>query len=725
MLLRYFNKIRVILLVYVAIASSCGTVIAAERSFMVGVNSLDSTISIYTLDQEGTPRQQSFYPAAKNPKAVAIHPSGKFVYVVSKTAKAVTAYETVYANGRLELSNPSIYEVPAKSPFALAMHPSGKYLYVAAREGKIAAYKINALTGFLTLLNHSPFAAQNRTRSLIVHPSGKFLYAVNAYANSISAYHIGAYSGELTPIKGSPFTVGDPHQPIRSLWPLADVPQNAGGIPYFATLEPQGRFLYVANWGGGSITGFAVDQQTGALTELQGSPFATGLNPYVVSVHPSGKYLYAGSWESESLWAYAIDRQTGALKLLAQKSVAIGGRSPVSVVFDRGGSMAYVANSESANIGMVGIDIASGELSLLRTIQTRPGPWWLTPPVEKPREKILYSLYTLNDDRKLSIWTLDLPGNTAAKLLDTIPLPDAGPVVVHELSGMIYCADNKHSALHAYGLNNAGKLAEIPQSPWGLPAKARDLKIDANGRYLYVVTQQPALLTVFGIDPGDGTLIPMRDSVRLADVSRGGLVLDPIGRFTYVLGFDSRRIHLFGYRQNTGAAVYERTRFGSPLQVGGEFSAALMDPAANFLLLSDVKNSTLSSYRVHFLSGALTEIPASPIVVKPGISKMLVNSTGRFVLVLDAPGGTMYTLPRDVNSGEISPTHTAYLALPHGKASAIRLQGDNLYIADGVSKHLWVYAVDPRSGEFRLISRTAMSETVRSIVGVVGRSVKP
>ena len=96
-------------------------------SYMFGVNSLDSTLSVYRLTAEGIPRQQSFYPTAKNPKAVAVHPSGKFLYAVAKTANAVVAYQVVYRPGRLELQNPKSYTLAAVSAFSLVIHPTGKF----------------------------------------------------------------------------------------------------------------------------------------------------------------------------------------------------------------------------------------------------------------------------------------------------------------------------------------------------------------------------------------------------------------------------------------------------------------------------------------------------------------------------------------------------------------------------------------------------------------------
>jgi 6-phosphogluconolactonase (cycloisomerase 2 family) len=38
-------------------------------------------------------------------------------------------------------------------------------------------------------------------------------------------------------------------------------------------VDPSGKYLYAADPGGNSITGFSIDATTGALTMLNGSPF--------------------------------------------------------------------------------------------------------------------------------------------------------------------------------------------------------------------------------------------------------------------------------------------------------------------------------------------------------------------------------------------------------------------------------------------------------------------
>ena len=709
----------VLMMVVLMTSSAAAPAEINPGAFMLSVNSLDSTLAIYRLGAHGVVRQQGFYPTAKNPKAVAVHPNGKFAYVVAKTGKSIICYEIFYAGERLELQNPRAYTVPALSPFSLVIHPTGRFLYVAAREGKIAAYRVNPKSGLLTPLITSPIAAQYRTRSLIIHRTGRFLYAVNAYANSICAYGIDTESGALTPLAGSPFRVMKDDVVIRSLWPLADVPAGAGGIPYAVVSEPQGRYLYVSNWGAGKISGFSIDQATGVLRELADSPFAIGLNPYALAVHPSGKYLYAGSWQTDSLWAYQIDPQTGALQLLPQQSFPTGGNAPVSIVFNPAGTMAYVANAESASISTFQVARDSGELTLLHSTQTRPGPWWLTEPVPVDQGTSATHLYTVNKTtRQLSLWTVNLQKPSDVQLVDSVALPGAELWAVQKGLNAVYAADPQAKSISAYALDKTTRrFVKVAGSPWTLPGTLVDFKIDANGWYLYALTREPELLLAFGIDSQTASLIPVSQPVRL-QFAPEELLLDPAGRYAYVISADRRRVSLFSYRHNTGPLLHERIRFGSPFALSANTSPAMIDAGANFMLLIQPQNQSrkkaVAAYQINALSGALTEARGSPVAVDAHITRLAMASNSNLVYGLDDAACQVLAYSRDARTGAMNKDHPASLELGDCAITAIIAHGGLVYLADTLSKSILVYALNEESTRFQRIAQVKLAIEVDS-----------
>ena len=87
-------------------------------------------------------------------------------------------------------------------------------------------------------------------------PVPRFVYtgdAPTAANNVVNGYTIDATTGTLTLISGSPFVAGSG---VDSL-----------------TVDPSGKFAYVANGGSNNISGYTIDANTGALTPIPGSPW--------------------------------------------------------------------------------------------------------------------------------------------------------------------------------------------------------------------------------------------------------------------------------------------------------------------------------------------------------------------------------------------------------------------------------------------------------------------
>jgi 6-phosphogluconolactonase (cycloisomerase 2 family) len=94
---------------------------------------------------------------------------------------------------------------------------------------------------------------------------------------------------------------------------------------------PNGDFLYVANFGSnvvpGNVSGFRIGAD-GRLTAVTGSPFAAGTNPTSLSVDPSGRFLYVAN-RGGGISIFTIAATTG---VLSSGGTATAGTMPVSVV---------------------------------------------------------------------------------------------------------------------------------------------------------------------------------------------------------------------------------------------------------------------------------------------------------------------------------------------------------------------------------------------------------
>ena len=223
--------------------------------------------------------------------------------------------------------------------YAATRHRAELAFVANQSSNNISAYQISSNGGLLPLAG-SPFAAGNAPNSIAVVPSGTFMYVANVVSGDISGYSV-SQTGALSPLPGSPF------------------PASTGSA--FLTIDPSGRFLYALNCGSicsstgsGAVLGYTIDQHTGALTPMSGSPFSAGQFPFAMAVEATGHFAYVANYGSGDVYAYTIDGQTGAL---TQNGLPIAsGTRPLSVASDPWGQFIYVANTGSNNVSVFGIN---------------------------------------------------------------------------------------------------------------------------------------------------------------------------------------------------------------------------------------------------------------------------------------------------------------------------------------------------------------------------------
>jgi len=257
-----------------------------------------------------------------------VSPSGKFVYVSDGLNAAVDIFSVGSTNGALTQVNGSPFSVGAIA-FGMAMDPGGKFLYVVdGVNAQVLAFTVNGSTGMLTAVSGTPVVTANGPVKAVVDPSGQFLFVADNLdaLGGISAYTINSSTGALTAVQVAPF------------------PTNVFGGPEALAVHPNGQFLYVADSNLNSIYQLSISN-TGSLTTVVGSPFATGNRPGSLAIDPAGKFLYAANGGDTTISAYTIDPTSGELTQVASSPFAAGTASGVLAV-DPSGKFLYAANSQ-------------------------------------------------------------------------------------------------------------------------------------------------------------------------------------------------------------------------------------------------------------------------------------------------------------------------------------------------------------------------------------------
>ena len=149
------------------------------------------------------------------------------------------------------------------------------------------------------------------------HPNGKWIYVLNELDLSVSVFGYDAAAGTMV-IKETVPTVSKAELRKEQFTSASEI-----------HVHPSGKFLYAANRGHDSITGFAVNPNMGALTVI-GNTNVRGATPRNFNLDPSGKWLLAAGQDSHSLASFAVDAATGALTY--NRSV-IHTPAPICVVY--------------------------------------------------------------------------------------------------------------------------------------------------------------------------------------------------------------------------------------------------------------------------------------------------------------------------------------------------------------------------------------------------------
>jgi len=334
----------------------------------------------------------------------------RYVFVADYSQSAVLAYSVNPSTGILE----PVGSTPFKSgehSYQAVLTPGLSFLYVANRGradgvcGKgcnISGYAVDHISGRLAELDGSPYLAGSGPVAISMHPSGEFVYVVNVVSNDLYAYGrdtngdlkqtgpphaVGTHpffvttnpSGQFLYVSNqddgtiSAFTTGKGDE----LKPVPGSPFNSGLRPRSITIDPTGRFAYVVNYGvnptesresacvgtygnasgkGCTISVFGIDQNTGALSQIEGSPFESdGINPLMSVMDSYGKYLFIGNVTSNDISVFEADDKTGSIRRVPGSPFSTA-REPVSVVLDWSDSFLYVVSGSSHNISQFAVE---------------------------------------------------------------------------------------------------------------------------------------------------------------------------------------------------------------------------------------------------------------------------------------------------------------------------------------------------------------------------------
>jgi 6-phosphogluconolactonase (cycloisomerase 2 family) len=279
--------------------------ITRDRGFLYAADPVLGVIWAFQIGASGAlvpvPNSPFFTSTTSSPISVVAHPSADFLFMTDADTGEITTF-TIGSDGSLAAVAPTT--PVGHTPLLTTISPDGKFFYQGVRlvaEANIAGFSV-ASSGKLSAIPGGPVATGFRPSMLTVDPSGRFLYAAIPSSSLGASTLVFGYA--IDPLAGT-------------LTPMADSPFKAGESPVSAAADASGRFLYVVNNAdsadGNSVSGFSIDDGTGALANIPGTPFSVAASPLSLVLEPGAQFAYVGLALSPKVRAFAIDQQTGAL----------------------------------------------------------------------------------------------------------------------------------------------------------------------------------------------------------------------------------------------------------------------------------------------------------------------------------------------------------------------------------------------------------------------------
>ena len=296
-----------------------------------------------------------------------------------------------------------------------------------------------------------------------IHPSRPLLYSVSEVREpkgSVTAFSIDPQTGTLSEINKQ---------------------STQGGGPCHVCLDPAGKAVIAANYGGGSICSFPVAEdgslgEAATFVQHEGSSVnpnrQEGPHAHSANVDAAGKYAVVCDLGLDKLLVYQLDTETAELVPNDPPSTSVEpGGGPRHFAFHPGGKYAYACLELSSEV---------------RAFQYHP------------EYGVLYGIQTLST----------LPDGFTAN-------NSTAETQVHPNGKFVYVSNRGHDSIAIFTMDQqTGELTAAGHAPTHGEVP-RNFGIDPSGQYLLAANQRTDNVVVFRIDPETGQLSETGSSIRV------------------------------------------------------------------------------------------------------------------------------------------------------------------------------------------------------------------
>lgn len=327
-----------------------------------------------------------------------------------------------------------------------------------------------------------------------------FVYTNNNNAfipNTVSAFSV-ASNGVLTEIADSPF-------------PTSGTGNGGNGFIASNRITVCGNFLYASNSFSGDVSGFSVDPTTGSLTAIPGSPFAAGSRTFFgISLAATAKcdFLFAGNGDASEIFAFQIGSD-GALTPVQGSPFALPSQ-PNGLKASPDGAFLSASLTNLGNGAIAMFSIASD--GVLTPVPGSPFPISPTARTVGGIEINCASSLLFLSEGSSTVDVFNIASDGTLSLITGSPFssPSGNYVSVLSPNGQFLFTSNISAGVNSFQVADDGPLTAVPGSPFpaGLGFSS-GVAVDSAATLLYVSDPISNLVSVMQVaDDGTLTLAP-------------------------------------------------------------------------------------------------------------------------------------------------------------------------------------------------------------------------
>jgi 6-phosphogluconolactonase (cycloisomerase 2 family) len=273
----------------------------------------------------------------------------------------------------------------------------------------------------------------------------------------------------------------------------------------------------------GAVASYAIDQATLALTRI-GTVSSGGTTPTHISVHPGGRYVFVANYGGGNVAVFPVGPD-GALGAATDIRPSVGPRHRDRAAADPPGQFA-VSDHDGPHCHMIAADPsgqfvlandAGLDLTLVWRFDAQSGrllpadiPAVLAPPGSAPRHfafhpngRVFYNLFEHDAQIAVYDYAAASGGLRQRQMLSTLPAKFAGSNLASEIiltadGRFLYAANRLHNGIAILAVAGDGSLRLVSEA-WTHADSPRALAIDPAGQFLYSCNQKGDSITSFRI----------------------------------------------------------------------------------------------------------------------------------------------------------------------------------------------------------------------------------